>query len=128
LSMLSHELRTPLTAILGWAGVLRGKGAGVTADLTARAITVIERNAKSQAQIIDDLLDVSRIVSGKLKLRVVRTDVTAVVRAAFDVVRFSAESKGVALDLQVAEASIWTRGDPDRLQQVVWNLLTNAVK
>jgi signal transduction histidine kinase/CheY-like chemotaxis protein len=126
LSTLSHELRTPLTAILGWAGVLRVKK--VSAETVDRAMASIERNARAQAQIVDDILDVSRIVAGKFQLRLASTDITTLVLAAIDVVRFSAESKGVTLEAALDGQPIRMVGDPDRLQQVVWNLLSNAIK
>ncbi len=126
LSTLSHELRTPLTAILGWSGVLGSRT--VPPETRSRALAAIERNARAQAQIVDDILDVSRVVAGKFQLRLAMTDVAAVVRAALDVVKFSAESKGVAIVTALGAESIPLIGDPDRLQQVVWNLLSNAVK
>jgi signal transduction histidine kinase len=126
LSTLSHELRTPLTAILGWAGVLRVRQA--PPETIARALSAIERNARVQAQIVDDILDVSRIVAGKFQLRLATTDLGAIVQSALDVVRFSAESKGVVIETRLEAAPLRMIGDPDRLQQVVWNLLSNAIK
>ncbi|HYP28511.1 MAG TPA: ATP-binding protein [Blastocatellia bacterium] len=125
LAIVSHELRTPLNAILGWAGMLRrGK---LDQETYARAIGVVERNAKAQAQLIEDILDVSRIISGKFRLRVGQVDLAAVVAAAIDAVRPAADAKGIRLDTDI-EAGAGLSGDPDRLQQVVWNLLSNAVK
>ena len=126
LATISHELRTPLTAILGWTSML---GAGQLDDETAaRALNTIHRNARSQVQLIDDLLDVSRIITGKLRLDVSTTELAQVVEAAVDAMRPAAEAKNirlqVLLDPQVGPVS----GDADRLQQVIWNLLTNAVK
>jgi signal transduction histidine kinase len=127
LANLSHELRTPLNAIIGWTTLMRT----IDMDGAARrnAIEIIERNAKSQATLIEDLLDVSRITQGQLQLAWVPVHVPAIVAAAIDTIRPSADAKGVAL---VADLSIDTRmtvhGDPVRLQQVVWNLLSNAVK
>ena len=126
LSTLSHELRTPLTAILGWSGVLRARQ--TPPDTIARALSAIERNARAQAQIVDDILDVSRIVAGKFQLRLTTTDLCSVVRSALDVVRFAAESKGVRIEARVEAPEVRLIGDPDRLQQVVWNLLSNAIK
>jgi PAS domain S-box-containing protein len=126
IATVSHELRTPLSAILGWARLL---GAGsLTPEKNVQAIQIIERNAKAQAQLIEDLLDVSRIVSGKLRLDVVPTEPLAVVEAAIDVVRAAADAKGVRLEALLDPRAGPLMGDPDRLQQVVWNLLSNAVK
>jgi signal transduction histidine kinase len=125
LATLSHELRTPLNAVLGWARMLR------TAELgearRRQALETIERNAAAQARLIDDMLDVSRIVTGKLRLRRQPLDLAWVARAAADVVRPTAESKRVELEVGVPAAAPLV-GDADRLQQVVWNLLANAVK
>ncbi|HZG53651.1 MAG TPA: ATP-binding protein [Pyrinomonadaceae bacterium] len=126
LATISHELRTPLTAILGWTSML---GAGqLDEETTARALNTIHRNARSQVQLIDDLLDVSRIITGKLRLDVSTIELGQVIEAAADAVLPAAEAKNirlqVLLDTQVGTVS----GDADRLQQVVWNLLTNAVK
>jgi PAS domain S-box-containing protein len=126
LATVSHELRTPLTAILGWAHLLRG--GGLRGDAAARALETIERNARAQAQLIDDLLDVSRIVTGKLRLDVVPVSPHTFIDAAVEAVGPAAEAKGVRLQ-KVIDAGVETvTGDPARLQQVVWNLLTNAVK
>ena len=124
LSTLSHELRTPLHAILGWSHVLTRRG---NADL-AKGLEVIERNARAQTQIIDDLLDMSRIVSGKVRLDVQRVDLAAVARLAADTVRPAADAKGVRLQVVLDPLAGPVNGDPNRLQQVLWNLLTNAVK
>ncbi len=126
LSVLSHELRTPLTAMLGWVRVLR-RGAMDPAK-TADALETIERNTRLLAQLIEDLLDVSRIASGKLAIDVRDVDLTTVVRAAVETVRQSADVKGLELQMDVPDASPTVRGDRHRLQQVVWNLLSNAVK
>jgi signal transduction histidine kinase/ActR/RegA family two-component response regulator len=125
LGVVSHELRTPLTAILGWARVLRD----VRPDAAKKelAIGAIERNALAQKRIIEDILDMSRIVTGKLGLELHATDVTEVVHAAMDVVRPAAEAKGVHLDLRIAPVPM-VAGDPERLQQIVWNLLSNAIR
>jgi len=126
LAMLSHELRTPLSAIAGWAHILRE--GGLAPAEAARAIEVIDRNAKVQGQLISDILDVSRIISGKLRLEKKTVAASAVVEAALDTVRPSAEAKQVRLEaaLDPDAGQVWA--DPDRLQQVVWNLLSNAIK
>ena len=126
LATLSHELRTPLNAILGWATVLRRK-AGEPATV-AQAIDVIERNARVQSQLIADLLDMSRIVSGKLRLEVQRVDLAALIEAAVESVRPAAEARGVRLHCALDRLGDAVNGDPARLQQVFWNLLSNAVK
>jgi signal transduction histidine kinase/CheY-like chemotaxis protein len=126
LATLSHELRTPLNAVLGWAITLRsGRLDEATA---ARALEAIERNARAQSQLIEDLLDISRIVTGKLRLDVRPVEPAAVIEAALDAVRPVAESKGIVLHTALEAQSGPVYADPDRLQQVVWNLLTNAIK
>jgi len=124
LATVSHELRTPLTAILGWASILAEPHAQARFE---RGIKVIERNALAQARIIDDILDVSRIISGKLKIHVRPLDVATVIDAAVDSVRTAAAAKEVELRIDV-EDGLRLLGDEDRLRQVVWNLLSNAVK
>jgi signal transduction histidine kinase/CheY-like chemotaxis protein/uncharacterized protein YoxC len=126
-SMLSHELRTPLNAVLGWATVLR-KGGAKSADEMKKGLEVIERNARQQGQLISDLLDISRMMVGKLHLDLQPVDVPLVVESALDSVRQTADAKGVRLERQVSAIDRKIFGDPMRLQQVVWNLLTNAVK
>ena len=126
LATVSHELRTPLTAILGWAGMLR---TGDLDEATAtRALQAIERNAESQNQLIGDLLDFSRIISGKIRLDVGRVELAPVVEAALDVVRPAADAKGIKLQPVLDPKAGPVSGDPERLQQVFWNLLSNAVK
>ena len=126
LATLSHELRTPLTAMLGWLGMLRSKS--LDEATSAYAFETIERNAKMQAQLIEDLVDVSRIVSGKLKLDVRPMDPTPVVQAAIDAVRPAADAKQISIQI-IREPFIGpVTGDPARLQQIIWNLLSNAVK
>jgi signal transduction histidine kinase len=126
LATLSHELRTPLNAVLGWAVTMR------TAELDpatrTRALEAIERNARAQSQLIEDLLDISRVVTGKLRLEVRLVDPLAVVEAALDAVRPAAAAKSITLDATLDPGTGPVYGDPDRLQQVVWNLLTNAIK
>jgi signal transduction histidine kinase len=126
LSTLSHELRTPLTAILGWADILRTRRPDPIA--LGRALEIIERNAKSLVQLIEDMLDVSRIVTGKLRLELRKVDPAAVVRAAVDVVRPAAEAKRIVIGVAIDPGVGTLAADPGRLQQVVWNLLVNAVK
>jgi len=125
LAVLSHELRTPLNAILGWARMLRA--GTLRGDDIPRAIETIERNAQAQAQLIEDLLDVSRIVSGKLRLEMRPVHVTDVVSEAMDTVRPTADARGVMLTSALAPAGP-VSGDSQRLQQVVWNLLSNSIK
>jgi signal transduction histidine kinase/CheY-like chemotaxis protein/putative methionine-R-sulfoxide reductase with GAF domain len=126
LATLSHELRTPINAVYGWARMLSGER--MDADTQRRGLEAIERNARAQVQLIDDLLDVSRIVTGKLRLDVRPVDVGSVIDAALDAVRPAADAKGVRLHTVLDPRAAPVMGDPDRLQQVVWNLLTNAVK
>jgi signal transduction histidine kinase/CheY-like chemotaxis protein len=126
LATISHELRNPLNAILGWAHMLRlGKLTDVNAE---RAVETIYRNAKSQAQLVSDLLDVSRIISGKLRLDVRTVDLIYIINAAIDSIRPAAEAKSIRLQTMLDPAAGPISGDADRLQQIVWNLLTNAVK
>lgn len=126
LAALSHELRTPLSAVLGWVTLLRqGR---IPEDRRARALEVIERNARVQAQLIEELLDVSRIITGRLRLSVRQLDPIHVVEAALDAVRPAAEARGIRLHATLDPQAGPIMGDPDRLQQVVWNLLDNAVK
>ncbi|HEV7902610.1 MAG TPA: PAS domain S-box protein [Pyrinomonadaceae bacterium] len=126
LATVSHELRTPLTAILGWAHMLR---TGQFNDESAmKAFETIERNARAQAQLIDDLLDVSRIITGKLRIDVRPIDPNSFIEAAIESVRPAAEAKGVRVQKIVDTGIVTVSGDPVRLQQVVWNLLSNAIK
>ena len=126
LATMSHELRTPLNAMLGWAKMLLKNH--TDEKKLAHGLTVIERNAETQARLISDLLDVSRIISGKLRLTVQRVSVAAVISAAVEVVRQAADAKGVTLAVSLDPEVGAMLGDPDRLQQIVWNLLSNAVK
>lgn len=126
LATVSHELRTPLTAIMGWSHMLR-KGKLDDATL-ARAVETIDRNAKAQAQLVEDILDVSRMIMGKLRLNVGPVDVAAVINAAIDSVQLAADSKGIKLEVTLDPSARRTVGDASRLQQVVWNLVSNAIK
>ncbi len=126
LATVSHELRTPLNAILGWTTMLqRGKLDEATAT---RGLKTIERNAQVQAQLIEDLLDVSRIISGKLRLDVKPIELTQVIKAAIDSVKSTADAKAIELQIEINPAADSISGDSTRLQQVLWNLLSNAVK
>lgn len=127
LSTLSHEIRTPLSAVLGWVRILLGREE-IDRALLARALTVIERNATAQAKIIDDMLDMARIVAGKLRLEKQGVRLQNVVLAAVDVIMPAANAKGVTVRTSLNPATPQVHGDPDRLQQVVWNLLSNALK
>jgi PAS domain S-box-containing protein len=126
LATLSHELRTPLTAILGWAHMLK---AGGLDEATARhAVETVERNAHAQRQLVEDVLDVSRIVTGQLRIEQTAVNLLDVVRAALDSVRPAADAKRIELQCSFDPRAGLVAGDPTRLQQVVWNLLSNAVK
>jgi PAS domain S-box-containing protein len=125
LAIVSHDLRTPLTAILGWAGML--SAAKADEAKLHRGLETIQRAARAQARLIEDLLDVARIMSGKLHLELRDVSLQEIVRAALEAVRQAAETNGVALEAALEDVPT-TLGDPDRLQQVVWNLAMNAVK
>ncbi|HET9678123.1 MAG TPA: ATP-binding protein, partial [Solirubrobacterales bacterium] len=126
LATLSHELRTPLNAILGWVQVLRAGKLDLTA--ATRALETIERNARAQAQLIADLLDVSRIITGKLRLDFKPVDLSRIIDAALESVRPAADAKGLLLEVVISPLANPVVGDADRLQQVIWNLLSNAIK
>lgn len=126
LATLSHELRTPLNAVLGWTHLLRNSN-GLSGD-AMNGLTVIERNARAQAQIIEDLLDMSSIISGKVRLDMQQLDLAAVINATVETIRPSAQAKGIGLEMTLDPMAGPATGDPNRLQQVCWNLLTNAVK
>ncbi|HSC10581.1 MAG TPA: ATP-binding protein [Rhodanobacteraceae bacterium] len=126
LATLSHELRTPMAPILGWAQILRLSGESNAQVLQASA--VIERNARAQNKIVDDLLDMSRIVSGKLKLDVRTMDLADAVHAAIETVAAAATAKSIALEQDIEPGLAIVHGDPHRLQQVAWNLMSNAIK
>jgi signal transduction histidine kinase/CheY-like chemotaxis protein len=126
LSILSHELRTPLNAILGWSAMLRQRT--LSEDKVLRALETIERNAKSQAQLIEDILDISRIITGKLRLQVRPVNLVPVIESAIESVRLAAEAKSIRLQSVLDSEAGLLLGDANRLQQVVWNLLSNALK
>jgi signal transduction histidine kinase len=126
LAMVSHELRAPLHAILGWADLLQS--GRLTPERTRHALGTIQRNARLQTQLIDDLLDLSRIVRGKLRMKTERIRLADILDKAIDTVRPAAEAKGVTLTVELDRETDEGTGDPDRLQQVMWNLLNNAVK
>jgi hypothetical protein len=125
LATVSHELRTPLNAIVGWTKLLLQRNLD---PAVARGIAVIDRNADAQAQLIDDILDVSRIITGKLRIELHPMDLRSVTKDAIDVVRPSADAKQISLQLVVESPDCLLIGDPARLRQVAWNLLSNAVK
>jgi len=126
LAVLSHELRTPLNPILGWAKLLRTRKNDEAT--TIRALETIERNAKLQAQLIEDLLDVSRILRGKLSLHIRIVDLKTTITAALETVRLAAEAKSIQLQTVLPNHNLEVMGDGDRLQQIIWNLVSNAVK
>jgi signal transduction histidine kinase len=127
LGTVSHELRTPLNAVLGWAQILKRTGVA-DPDQTARAIDAIERNAQAQAQLVEDLLDTSRVVSGKLRITFVPVDLADLVQAAVESLRPLARSRGLDLTLTVGEGLVPIMADAARLQQVIGNLVSNALK
>jgi PAS domain S-box-containing protein len=126
LATLSHELRTPLNAIMGWTQLL--SAGHISETQISKAIDVIERNAKAQDQLIDDLLDVARIIRGSMKLELKKSELTEIVMASIDTVRPTAEAKNITIETQIDTQSISVKVDRARLQQVFWNLLINAVK
>src|SRR5919205_705419 len=128
LATLSHELRTPLTPVLGWVNLLRSGGAAADPSMLAQGLDAIERNARLQARLVDDLLDISRIVSGKLRIEWEPVDLCAVVNAATEPVRADASARDIRLTVDTPNCPLVVQGAPLRLQQVVWNLLSNAVK
>lgn len=126
LATVSHELRTPLTAILGWSRMLQSDS--LNEEMFANAIETIRRNAKAQSQIIDDILDVSRIITGKLSMDLNPLELGPVLEAAVEVVRPTAEAKGIRIETELPAQPMVIAGDSNRLQQIVWNLLSNAIK
>jgi signal transduction histidine kinase/CheY-like chemotaxis protein len=125
LATLSHELRTPMTSIMGWSEMLANKA--LDPEMEQEAIDAIRKSSKVQAQLIEDLLDLSRITAGKMRIEPRPVDLSAPVAAALDTVRAAADEKGVRVDSDLA-TDIWVSGDARRLQQVVWNLVSNSVK
>jgi PAS domain S-box-containing protein len=126
LATVSHELRTPLNAMLGWATLLNQ--GNMDQPTAARGMEAIERNARAQAQLIEDLLDVSRMISGKLRLEIEPINLIPIVDAAVDAVKPAADAKEILLDISIDSDANSLRGDPARLQQVIWNLLSNSIK
>jgi PAS domain S-box-containing protein len=126
LATLSHELRTPLTAVLGWVRMLRE--GSLEEPAATRALAIIERNAEAQQQLIEEVLDVSRIITGKLRLDMRPVELVPVVETAADAVRPAAEAKNIELSVRINSEANFVSADPTRLQQVIWNLLTNAIK
>jgi PAS domain S-box-containing protein len=125
-AMISHEIRSPLNSILGWAQMLRmGKFDKAETD---RATEIIVRNARAQSQLIEDLLDISRVITGKLTLNVRSVELAQIIEAAMDSIRPAAEAKSIQLRARIDSRDNLVSGDPNRLQQIVWNLLSNAVK
>jgi PAS domain S-box-containing protein len=127
LAVLSHELRTPLNTVLGYARMLRRDDKRMTGPLRDRALEALERNADALARLVGDVLDTSRIVTGKLRLALEQFPVDLVIEAGLDTIRPAAEAKGIALETQL-DAGLTVFADRDRLQQVIWNLVSNAVK
>ena len=125
LAMVSHELRTPLNAILGWSILLRSRNPSPELE---RGLVVIERNARTQAKLVEDVLDVSRIISGKLALSLALTNVAEVVAASIETVTPAAQAKDIKVSTSIKDASLAIMADADRMQQIIWNLLSNAVK
>jgi PAS domain S-box-containing protein len=126
LATLSHELRTPLNAIIGWAEMLLA--GNLNDQEAALGLRTIERNARAQIQLVDDLLDVGRITSGKMRLHIQAVDLVDIAKSAMDIVRPSATAKKIKLTGEWKRPELFVQGDPDRLQQVAWNLLSNAIK
>lgn len=126
LATVSHELRTPLTSILGWANLIRS--GDLDPESMSTALQTIERNAHAQAQLVNDLLDISRIITGKLHLHIEAIEPAAIVQAATEALQPAAQARGVNLDLSLEPDLGKLAGDPDRLQQIVWNLVSNAIK
>jgi signal transduction histidine kinase len=126
LATVSHELRTPLAAIIGWTQVLRTRG--MDGEASAQALETIERNVKAESRLVEDLLDVSRISAGQLRLNVCRTDVAEAIQTALDTMQPAIDAKHVQLCTAIRRGVGFVSGDAHRLQQVFWNLLSNAVK
>lgn len=127
LAILSHELRSPLNSILGWSQLLIGRP-NLDATKKVQALETIERNARAQKQLIEDLLDISRIIRGKLRLNVAPCNLVPIVEAAIETVRIAAEAKHIEVIFTIQDSKLFVKGDAERLQQVTWNLLSNAIK
>ena len=125
LATVSHELRTPLNAIIGWSNILQKE---TDEETRIHAVETIKRNALSQAQLIEDLLDISRVITGKLQLNIEKVDVVMIINTAIDSIRLAADSKDIQLNVKFDSAINHIFGDANRLQQIVWNLLSNAIK
>jgi PAS domain S-box-containing protein len=131
LATVSHELRTPLNAILGWAATLNlagGNGADGDGQLLRRGLGIIQRNAKAQGEIISDILDVSRIITGKLRLELEPVEFAASLSAAIETLSPTIDAKSIKLSVAIDDEHALVAGDPDRLQQIIWNLIANAIK
>jgi PAS domain S-box-containing protein len=126
LATLSHELRTPLTAIIGWTNILQSTE--LDPEENARGLSTIERNARAQAQLVEDILDVSRVITGKMRLDIQSVDLSVIIEEAIDSVMPAARAKNIQLNRIIGDAVNYTSGDPARLRQIVWNLLANAIK
>jgi len=126
LATLSHEIRTPLNAVLGWTKILLARQ--VEPAMLTRALQVIDRNAVAQTRLIDDMLDMARIMSGKLRLEMQPIDLAMIAVGAIDVVMPTAAAKGISIHTDIKTSEPWMMGDADRIQQIIWNLLSNAVK
>src|SRR6185369_16551113 len=126
LATLSHELRTPLNAMVGWTRMLRTRA--LPPEKAQKALETIERNARAQAELIEDILDVSRIITGKLRIEIRPINLPAIIDAATEAVRPAADAKGIVLGKHIADAPPRFLADAARLQQVIWNLLSNAIK
>ena len=126
LATVSHELRTPLTAILGWAAMLNS--GGMRGEATRNALEAIERNARAQAGIVNDILDVSRVITGKFHIDPQPVDLAPLVRSSVNALHPAAAAKGIAISVSLDQSAGLVAGDPDRLQQITWNLLSNAIK
>jgi len=126
LATVFHELRSPLNAVLGWARIIRSPS--VSQDLLTKGLETIERNAQLQAQLLDDLLDLHRFSQGKLKINPQPINLGVIVNATAETIRVTADAKTVNLSVQLSQSPVWVSADSTRLQQIIWNLLTNAIK
>src|SRR5262249_55536792 len=126
LALVSHELRSPLNAILGNAALLRHSG--LDANMVKRAVDIIERSGKAQLKLIEDLLDMTRVVIGKLRLDLGPVDLVSLIEQAVQTIQPAADAKGISMEIDLPPVISQITGDPTRLQQVIWNLLSNAIK